>query len=406
MADGARVAATTPRVLHLDHTTVPGGAEFALVRMLRAGAAWAPAVMLAPTDDGLGVYADIPDEVPCRVVGVRQPAGVSSGGPGLQVVAALRLVVQAIATRLHRGFDRAEVVDANTARAAAYGALAAWTSRVPFVVHLRDMVDAEALGRRGHLLMTRFVLPRADGVVSDTNPPLDSARPYLRSDAVARVIPSASGLRLRDAPPVRTDGALRVGMLARIDPWKGQLVLLEAFAEAFAGTDARLEFAGSAPFGHDDFLSALQDRATELGIADRVVFHGHVDDVDALIDAWDVAVQASTRPEPLGQNVLQYLASGRAVVVADEGGPLEWVHDDVNGLRFAARDVHSLADVLRRLGESPALRERLGAAAAATPGLLDDLAVAEAHAVFYREVLETVRQRSRAMASMSAAEPV
>lgn len=387
--------ATAPRVLHLDHTTVAGGAEFALLRMLQAGAPWSPSIMIAPTkEEGLGVYEALPGDVPCHVVGVVQPAGVSWGSFGLQVVAGARLAVQAIATRMQRGFRDAEVVDANTARAAAYGAIAARFSRVPFVVHVRDMTDRDALGRTGHFLMTRVILPRADGIISDTHPPLDSARPYLKADALMSVIPSASGIRLRESPPVRLEGGLRVGMLARIDPWKGQRVLLDAFADAFAGTDARLEFAGAAPFGHDDFLAELQDRAAELGVADQVVFHGHVSDVDGLIDEWDVAVQASTRPEPLGQNVLQYLAAGRAVVVADEGGPTEWVRDEVNGLHFAARDVRSLADVLRRLDESPALRERLGAAAASTPGLLDDADVAEAHATFYNEVIEAVRRRA------------
>jgi glycosyltransferase involved in cell wall biosynthesis len=387
--------ADAPKVLHLDHTTVAGGAEFALLRMLQVGAPWSPSIMLAPTDDeGLGVYDALPADVPCRVVGVRQPAGVSWGGFGLQAFATVRLVVQAIVTRAQRGFRRADLVDANTARAAAYGALAARFSRVPFVVHVRDMTDRDALGRTGYFLMRRVILPRADGIISDTHPPLDSARPYLKPDALMSVIPSASGIRLRQSPPVRTEGGLRVGMLARIDPWKGQRVLLDAFAEAFAGTDARLEFAGAAPFGHEDFLAELHERAEELGVADQVVFHGHVDDVDALIEDWDVAVQASTRPEPLGQNVLQYLAAGRAVVVADEGGPTEWVRDGVNGLQFPARDVQGLAAVLRRLDEDPALRERLGAGAAATPGLLDDAEVAEAHATFYNEVIEAVRRRA------------
>lgn len=384
-----------PRVLHLDHTTVAGGAEFALLRMLRAGAPWSPFVMIAPTDEpGRGVYETLPAEVPYRVVGVRQPAGVSWGGLGLQLVAGARLIVQALATRMHPRFRDADVVDANTARAAAYGAIAARLSRVPFVVHVRDMTDRDALGRFGHFLMTRVILPRADGVVSDTRPPLDSARPHLRPEAIARVIPSASGIRLRETLPVRAPGGLRVGMLARIDPWKGQRVLLDAFAEAFAGTDATLEFAGAAPFGHEDFLAELRERAEELGVGQQVRFLGHVDDVDGLIEQWDVAVQASTRPEPLGQNVLQYLAAGRAVVVADEGGPTEWVHDDVNGLQFAARDVGSLAEVLRRLGADAALRARLGIAAATTPGLLGDTEVAEAHGTFYAEVIDAVRQRA------------
>jgi hypothetical protein len=42
---------------------------------------------------------------------------------------------------------------------------------------------------------------------------------------------------------------------------------------------------------------------------------------------------------------------------------------------------------LRRLAADPALRRRLAAAAATTPGLLTDAEVAAAHGRFYAEVL-------------------
>ena len=113
-------------------------------------------------------------------------------------------------------------------------------------------------------------------------------------------------------------------------------------------------------FGHEDHLDELRRRARELGVAGQVDFLGHVEDVDALSAGWDVAVQASTRPEPLGQNVLQYLAAGRAVVAADEGGPAEWITDGVNGLLVPPRDVAALASALGRLDADAALRARLG----------------------------------------------
>lgn len=377
------------RVAHLDHTTVAGGAELALARMFEAGAPWSPLILLPPTPD-VGVFGSARGFVR-RMVGVAQPAGASSRGLWFMVGATARLLVQALATRLHAGFRQADVLDANTARAAAYGALAAWTSRVPFVVHLRDMVDSDALGGFGFWMMSRVALRRADGIVSDTEETLDSARPFLRDGTATAVIISASGLSPRcartETPP---RDPLRVGMLARLDPWKGQELLLEAFAAAFPDGDARLELAGGAPFGHDGFIDLLRARAVELGIADRIELLGHVDDVDAALARWDVAVQASTRPEPLGQNVLQALAAGCAVVVADEGGPTEWVTHDVNGLRFAPRDAAALAAALRRLAEDPGLRVRLGAAAVATPGLLTDVEVAEAHRAFYAEVLRSV----------------
>ena len=376
-----------PRVLHLSHSNAAGGAEFALIRMLQAGASWR-AALLVPPMGGRGVFQQLPIDVPLRMSGVRQPAGVVAGSPLLVAEATVRLAMQAAATRAHPGFRRADIVDANTTRAAAYGALAARTSRVPFVVHMRDMADPEAIGRAGFEMMRRIVLPRADGVVADTRATMESAAPYLRRGTVTEVIPSASGLLVGGAAAPLPSGPLVVGMLARIDPWKAQAELLDAFAQAFPDGDARLQFAGDALFGHEEYLARLHRRAAELDVSDRVDFLGHVDDVDALLRTWHIAVQYSLRSEPLGQNVLQYLAAGRIVVVADEGGPAEWVEHGVNGVRVPPRDVASLADALRRLRAGPALREFLAAAAARTPDLLSDPTVAASHADFYTRVRE------------------
>ncbi|MFC9917102.1 glycosyltransferase family 4 protein [Agromyces binzhouensis] len=379
------------RVLHLDHTGASGGAELALIRMLEARPDWTAVLQTPPLGSGPNVWDAMPPRVPRRAVGIPQPAGASSGGPLAAVGFGARLAVQAIAVRGSAAFRSADLVDANTARAAAYGALAARFSRAPFVVHLRDLVEPDALGGAGHALMTRVVLPRADGVIANSRATLASARPFLRSDAVAEVVPSASGLTVGAALRVSADAPLRtVGMLARIDPWKGQGELLEAFARAFAGRDIRLQFAGGAPFGHEGYLEELRRRADELDVGAQVDVLGHVDDVARLLDTWDVAVQYSTRPEPLGQNVLQYLAAGRVVVAAGEGGPTEWVADLENGLLVPPRDVDALAAAFTRLDEDPALRARLSGAAASTPGLLDDLAVARAHLEVYLRVLAAV----------------
>lgn len=403
------------RVLHLDHTSAAGGAEFALLRMLQAGPRWAPYLFMAPPESRTdpGIYDAVPARFPRRITGVRQPAGASTGGGRAAAAVGARVLAQAAVVRGSRAFRSADIVDANTARAAAYGAFAVRGTRKAFVVHLRDLVDSGGLGRAGHALMVRVVLPRADGLIANSRATLESARPYLRAGVPAEAIPSASGLHVRGgaagtaddasaasdaaasatapAGPVRT-----VGMLARIDPWKGQQQLLEAFARVYRGRDVRLQLAGGAPFGHEEFVEALRRRAEELGVAAQLDLPGHVADVDELLAGWDVAVQASTRPEPLGQNVLQYLAAGRAVIAADEGGPAEWIEDDVNGLLVPPRDVDALADALSRLDADPALRARLAAQAAATPGLLDDAAVTRAHEAFYERVLASVAERRSA----------
>ena len=380
------------RVAHLDHTSAPGGAQLALARMLSEHDSW-QAVLLVPPSGRGGAFADLVGCVPVHVGGISQPPGVSSSAWTSVIGAAARLAIQAAATRMDRGFRTADIVDANTARSAAYGAIAARTSSVPFVIHLRDFVDADSLGRFGRLAMSRLALPRADGVVANSRATLESAKPFLRADALTAVIPSASGLgRVPAAQRRRSSGQpLRVGMLARIDPWKGQVLLLEAFAAAFGDGDERLEFAGSALFGHDRFVAELRARADELGLGDRVEFLGQVDDIEPLLHRWDIGVQSSLRPEPLGQNVLQYLAAGLPSIVADEGGPAEWIENGRNGIRVAPRDRVALTDALRQLAGDGAMRARIATAAARTPGLLTDAEVVEAHGEFYRKIL---RRRS------------
>ncbi|WP_181905679.1 glycosyltransferase family 4 protein [Microbacterium bovistercoris] len=372
-------------MVHLDHTTARGGAEMALVRLLRADRPW-NAVVLHPAAEDEDVFAHLPEDVPRHISGVRQEAGASTSSRIGALRIGAQLLKQAALTKAHPAVRRSDLVVANSTRAAAYGAIALRGSSKPFVVHLRDIVSVESLGRFGHRMMTQVILPRADGVVANSNATLASAEPFLGPHAVRAVVPSASGLRVSGRRRTRPAGPLRFGILARIDPWKGQLMLLDAFAQAFPSGEEHLDIAGGAPFRHDDHIDELRARAVELGISDRVRLLGQVDDVQGVLDGWDVGIQASLRPEPMGQNVLQYLSSGLVTIVAGEGGPVEWVTDGVNGVVVPPRDVDALATALRTVAADPQLRRRLSAEASLTPGLLDDDKVARLHAQVYEAV--------------------
>ena len=378
------------RVVHLDHTVSPGGAELALVRTVRARTDWRPSVLVPRGRRAeLGVFEPIADRI--VHVGPDQRPGASRDGRYVaQALNLLRLLGAAAGVRRSAQFKAADVVHANTSRAAVYGAIACAGTDKPLVVHLRDIVGPESLGRLGMRLFVAAGLRRADAIVANSHATLESARPYVRPTIPAVVIPSAAGLppRPRAAPPapeVRAD-IERIGMVARIDGWKGQEVLLRAFAAEFAGTEVRLSFAGGAPFGNDDLVDALAKLAAELGVAAQVEFRGHVRDVARFVRAQDICVQASTRVEPLGQNVLQYLAAGRPTVAVNAGGPAEWIQHGVNGLLYEMGDVRALGAALRLLAADQALRARLAAGAVRTPGLLSDVEVARRMSALFHAV--------------------
>lgn len=377
---------------HLDHSSESGGAELALLRLVTASAPWSPTVVIPRSRlNDAGVFSSLGahPRVGLEQIGPRQAPGASNAAAGLpaRVRFAAAILAQSLALRSSRIFRRSDVVHANTTRAGVYGAFACVGSRKRFVVHLRDMVAIESLGNMGFQLFSRIALRRADGVIANSHATLASAQPYLRQGTRTAVIPSPLGLTARD-PYERTAAQVRrVGMVARIDHWKGQDILLRAFARRCAGTDIRLVYIGGTSFGKEQSLEELRVLADTLGVADQVDFLGHVDDVTAQIKKLDVCVQASTRPEPLGQNVLQYLAAGKPVIAVDAGGPAEWIRDGENGLLTAMGDIGALDDALHSLITDASLRERLAAAAHATPGIRTDTQIAALHGDFFRTPL-------------------
>lgn len=378
------------KVVHLDHTRERGGAEYALSRMLRAPQREWEATLILPrsADEGLGVYEDLSNgDVRVVVSGPEQRPGVSSAGILGTFRFGVGLLRQAAAVRSTRGVSQSDVVHSNTSRSSAYGALALLFSRKPFVVHLRDIVDRRSLGAAGYALMAYVALRRADGVIANSDATLKSVQSIITPHTPTAVIPSAiGGIR---PEPREDDGTFRIGMVARLDPWKGQKELIQSFAQAFPDGGAELVFAGAAAFGHDAYEHELDSIATALGVRDRVKFLGHVDDIGAVLRSLDVCAHASTRPEPLGQNMLQYLAAGRATVAVDAGGPAQWIQHDVNGRLFPINDRDALTRELELLRVDAAMRSRLAAAGPRTPGLPTDSNVTKMHQTFFEKVIES-----------------
>jgi glycosyltransferase involved in cell wall biosynthesis len=156
--------------------------------------------------------------------------------------------------------------------------------------------------------------------------------------------------------------------VGRLAPWKGQHLVLEAFAAAFPVDGAVLAVVGAPLFGEDDYAASLPAHAARLGIADRTMFTGFVDDIAGVLGDADVFVHASVRPEPFGQVVVEAMGAGLAVVAAEAGGPAEVIANGVDGLLYAPGDVDALAGCLALLASDGALRDRLGLAAAEAAG--------------------------------------
>jgi glycosyltransferase involved in cell wall biosynthesis len=138
------------------------------------------------------------------------------------------------------------------------------------------------------------------------------------------------------------DGAPVVMLPARLTRWKGQAVLLRAMA-LLQHTDAVCVLLGE---GRPAFVQELTHLAHSLGIADRLRFAGHCDDMPAALMLATVAVSASTEPEGFGRAVIEAQAMGCAVIATNHGGAAETVENLVTGWHVPPADPAALAQIL------------------------------------------------------------
>ena len=96
--------------------------------------------------------------------------------------------------------------------------------------------------------------------------------------------------------------------VARMEPLKGQAVLIDALAAVGTSRPWACWIAGGAQREEEQrYRQMLVDRVARAGLADRVRFLGHRDDVAALLGAADLYVQPNQGIETFGLSVVEAL---------------------------------------------------------------------------------------------------
>jgi glycosyltransferase involved in cell wall biosynthesis len=188
---------------------------------------------------------------------------------------------------------------------------------------------------------------------------------------------AASSVGARDRVAMRRtnhtlDSDVVIVQVSRLEPWKGQHVLLEALTELRSLSGWTCWIVGGAQRPVEvTYRQQLEALARRGGIDDRVHFLGQRADVPALLAAADVFCQPNTAPEPFGLSLVEALQAGLPVVTSGVGGACEIV-DASCGVLTPTGDKSALAAALKQLVIDRELRARLGTAARLRPAVLCD----------------------------------
>lgn len=360
-------------ILFLNPTAQLGGAEYSLMDLAASLDRRRFTPLLACLGDGPLVEAAqargitvISLELPARFARLSLK-GQRSGPLALALSA---MSAAPIARRIRQLAARARIVHTNGNKAHVLGSLLRGRARL--VWHVRDFWRAAPFER----LMVRLANSRAHAVIANSSAVGSHLVGMGVSARLVHAVPNGIDADRfspdGEAAPLREElgwpsAAPVVGILGMLARWKGQDVLLRAFADVLkARPDARCVIVGDEIYvtsGQTGFRQELQKLVGELGIGHAVAFTGYRTDVPAVLRALTVVVHASVEPEPFGRVVAEGMACGRPVIATSAGGVPEVTGGSgTTALLVPPGDVQAMSIAILRLLGDPCESRRLAAA--------------------------------------------
>jgi glycosyltransferase involved in cell wall biosynthesis len=160
-----------------------------------------------------------------------------------------------------------------------------------------------------------------------------------------------------------------IGIASNFARWKGIEYLIQAFYRLDSSTrncNGKLLIAGSAKEWTDSYkyYEELKALVEKLGLSERVVFLGWIDDIHTFFYNCDVIVSTSITdyggPESFGRTIMEAWGVKKPVVVTNVGGPKYIVDNNINGIKTPEKDYINLFEKLDKLNKNEKLRLKLG----------------------------------------------
>ena len=142
-----------------------------------------------------------------------------------------------------------------------------------------------------------------------------------------------------------SDDTFLIGIIARLEPWKGHRVFIEAFSKL----TTRFPKVQALFIGDGSLRAELEKQVESYQLQSKVHFLGVRKDVADLLNCLDLCVLPSMPGEGLPNVLLEAMASKKAVIATDVGGVPELVKSGYNGYVVKSGDVEALKSALEKV---------------------------------------------------------
>jgi glycosyltransferase involved in cell wall biosynthesis len=256
----------------------------------------------------------------------------------------------------------------NTVRAALYGIVASWFTKIPHIWYMRDFWISETEPKyiwfdsfvKKMICKSSILVVTNSRATAEHLPATTNIRVVHNSINVRSFDQHLSGDEARNRYNI-TRNEFVIGIIGRLRPWKGQDRFIRIASRIVKQhPETKFLIVGGDIFGvKDQYQEYLKNLVLELNLSDRVFFTGHLEDVRPAFAAMDVFVHPGD-PEPFGLVNIEAMAMEKPVVAFAHGALPEIVENGKTGLLVTPYDDEELAEAVISLLKNPTLREKMG----------------------------------------------
>lgn len=158
-----------------------------------------------------------------------------------------------------------------------------------------------------------------------------------------------------------------IGCVGRIDPTKGQDLLIKAAAGLLVRSKeadhVKFVIVGEEPkTGEAKYLKELQEMVHQFGIQDHVVFAGYKENIPEVMNAFDLFVMPA-RQETFSLVTVEAMAMETPILISRGGSADEVVGKEEFGMLTRPQDAFDLQRAIRYLLDRPEMRIKMGKSA-------------------------------------------